>query len=246
MTVNIRHGKNPLFLESLVLTIVSPVQSLFTQTITSISDMFDHYFFLVAVSQENDRLRLKIDRLRKDKNTLMEQVSRQDRLAKLIDQEASQERLSVVATVIGRDATQWSRVVIVDKGTNHGVRENFAVVTNAGIVGHVIQSSGNYSKVMLITDSRSAVDSLFQGTRINGVVVGTGEEVCNMQYVPTTADAAVGDRIFSSGLGGIFPKGLMVGTVGQVVKKKQGLFQDIKIIPSADFFRLEEVLILLP
>ena len=164
----------------------------------------------------------------------------------MIPNEKPQAGQLTVATVIGRDATQWSKVVFIDKGTKQGVHENLAVMTNAGVIGHVIQSTGTTSKVLLITDSRSAVDSLFQGSRVTGVAVGTGKNAVKMKYVPMNARVEVGDPILSSGLGGTFPKGLRIGVVRQIIKMKQGLFQDITVNPSADFSRLEEVLVLMP
>jgi len=89
------------------------------------------------------------------------------------------------------------------------------------------------------------VDALFQESRISGVVVGGGDDECHLKFVPNTADVKVGDKVLSSGLGGIFPKGLIIGKVSQVIKKKQGLFQDITLVPSSDLSRLEEVLVLL-
>ncbi|MBT7178088.1 MAG: rod shape-determining protein MreC, partial [Nitrospina sp.] len=120
-----------------------------------------------------------------------------------------------------------------------------AVVTDSGVIGQVIHAGLNTSKVLLIVDGRSAVDALFQESRISGVVVGAGENECELKFVPNTADVKVGDQVLSSGLGGIFPKGLIIGTVSQVSRKKQGLFQDITLVPSADLSRLEEVLVLL-
>ena len=119
-------------------------------------------------------------------------------------------------------------------------------MTDAGVIGHIIQASAKASKVLLITDSRSAVDSLFQETRNTGVTVGTGQGVCKMKFVPTWADVNIGDKVISSGLGGIFPKGLMVGVVVDVVKKKEDLFQDITVAPSADLSQMEEVVVILP
>ncbi|MCH8156308.1 MAG: rod shape-determining protein MreC [Nitrospinae bacterium] len=245
MTVNIRHGKGSLFFESVVVWVFSPVQNLFTQTADSISDLFDHYFFLVGVSRENERLLMEIDRLARERNNILEAFKRQARIAKLSETNEGKEIKSVVASVIGRDATQWSKMIFIDKGTDHGIRENASVVTDAGIVGHIIYASAATSKVLLITDSRSAVDSLFQNTRVPGVTIGTGKDLCEMKFVPIEADVKVGDKVLSSGLGGIFPKGRVVGAVVDVVKKKQGLFQDIVVAPSADLLRLEEVLILL-
>jgi len=152
---------------------------------------------------------------------------------------------SLVATVIGRAATQWSKVVFIDKGTQHGVRTYSAVVTNSGVIGQIIHAGPTTSKVLLTIDSRSAVDSLFQGSRVSGVVVGTGEKLCKIKFVPNTAEIKVGDRVLSSGLGGVFPRGLVIGTVSKVVRKKQGLFQEITLAPSSDLSNLEEVLVFL-
>lgn len=246
MTINIKREQGPFFFESLVIWVISPFQTFFTETVSSISNVFDHYIFVVNTSQENDSLRAQIDQLSREKNELIERIKEHERVAKLIPNEEPQERKLMIARVIGRDATQWSNVVYISKGTNDGVRENLAVVTNAGVIGHIFQSSGSTSKVLLITDSRSAVDSLFQGSRFTGVIVGIGGNVAKMKYVPMNAEVEVGDSVLSSGLGGTFPKGLKIGIVSQVIKKKQGLFQDIMVAPSADFSRLEEVMVLMP
>jgi rod shape-determining protein MreC len=118
-------------------------------------------------------------------------------------------------------------------------------VTNSGVIGQIIHAGLTTSKVLLTIDSRSAVDALFQGSRVSGVVVGTGEKQCQIKFVPNTAEIKVGDQVLSSGLGGIFPKGLVIGSVSKVVKKKQGLFQDIILAPSSDLSNLEEVLVFL-
>ncbi len=246
MTINIKREEGPLFFESLVILVVSPFQAAFTQTVSSISNVFDHYFFVVNASQENELLRAEIDQLSREKNELIEQIKEHERIATLIQHEEPQEKKLMIAKIIGRDATQWSNVLFIDKGTNDGVQGNLAVVTDAGVIGHIIQSSGSTSKVLLITDSRSAVDSLFQDSRFTGVIVGTGENLTHMNFVPLIAEGGVGDAVLSSGLGGTFPKGLKIGIVSQVIKKKQGLFQDIRVAPSADFSRLEEVMVLMP
>ena len=156
------------------------------------------------------------------------------------------ERPFVIAKVIGYDATQWSKVIFINRGTNHKVQKNASVMNNAGVIGHVIHSSPNSSKVLLITDGRSAVDSLFQETRESGITVGTGENICEMKFVPISAKINLGDKVISSGLGGVFPKGLVVGRVVDIVKQSQELFQDIMVEPSADLSNIEEVIVLLP
>ena len=246
ITVSIRYDKGNLFFESVIVRIFSPIQSLLTQARTSISDLLDHHFFLTEVSRENDRLLKEIDLLTRRNSDLLETVKRQERIKKLQGTNKKEKVKSLTALVIGRDSTQWSKMIFIDKGTDDGIRGNVAVVTDAGIVGHIIHSTATTSKVLLITDSRSAVDSLFQNTRVPGVSTGTGEDLCEIKFVPIDAELKVGDRVISSGLGGIFPKGRMVGTVVGVAKRKQELFQDVVVAPSVDLSRLEDVLVLLP
>lgn len=245
LTVNIKQEKGLFFFESFVIWVMAPIQTFFTNTVSSISDVFDHYFFIVNASHDNARLKARINALSKENRELVERVKRRDRVARLIQNEDPREGRMVIATVIGRDSTQWSHIVVIDKGVNDGVEENLAVVTNAGIVGHIIQSAGSASKVLLITDSRSAVDSLFQDSRDTGVIVGIGESQVKMKYVPMNADVKFGSSILSSGLGGTFPKGLKIGAVSSIARKEQGLFQDIMVNPGVDFSRLEEVMVLL-
>lgn len=225
--------------------VVSPVQNLITLTLDSANDVVDHYLLVAEVSEENEKLKQEIGKLIRQNNELREELRQKARLGDLMEYQEERQLKSVVATVIGRDATQWARVVFINKGTQDGIKENLAVVTNRGVVGHVIQAGLNTSKVMLIVDGRSSVDTLFSYDRISGIVVGTGMEFCEMKYVPITAEVNVGDQIVSSGLGGVYPKGLVVGTVISITKATQGLFQEITIAPSADFGRLEEVLVLL-
>ena len=246
MTVNVRYEKSNLFFESIVVWFFSPIQNLLTSTTSYVSDAFDHYFFLVETSKENDRLLLKVNLLSKKNNELIERnklLERSDNLIEFLDKD---ERPFVIAKVIGYDATQWSKVIFINRGTNHKVQKNSSVMNNAGVIGHVIHSSPNSSKVLLITDGRSAVDSLFQETRESGITVGTGENICEMKFVPISAKINLGDKVISSGLGGVFPKGLVVGRVVDIVKKSQDLFQDIMVEPSADLSNIEEVIVLLP
>ena len=126
------------------------------------------------MSKENDQLQLEVQRLISEKNKLIERISSQKRLAKLMVYEDDWEKKTVVASVVGRGATQWSKVVIIDKGTQDGIKDHLAVVTDAGVIGQIIHAALNTSTVLLIVDGRSAVDALFQGTRISGVVVGSG------------------------------------------------------------------------
>jgi rod shape-determining protein MreC len=245
MSLSAKQEKGIFFLDSLTGLILSPFQNLFTQSVQSVSDRINHYFYHVNVSKENERLKLELERLVNEKNDLIERIFQQKRIAGLMAYQESHKKELLVATVIGRAATQWSKVIFINKGTQHGVRTHSAVVTNLGVIGQIIHAGPNTSKVLLTIDSRSAVDSLFQSSRVSGVVIGTGEKQCQIKFVPNTAEIKVGDQVLSSGLGGIFPKGLVIGTVSKVDRKKRGLFQEITLVPSSDLSNLEEVLVFL-
>jgi len=246
MTVSAKHEKLPLFPEFLALAVLEPVQTAMVNAMDFVTDGMDHYFFLVEVSKENEILKKRILNLQKENNDLREEIKSSVRLHGL-QQFSKGKKYSVLpARVIGRDATQWSKMIFLDKGTNQGVHESFAVVSPLGVVGQVVQAGPNSSKALLITDSRSAVDAIFQKTRNPGVVVGNGGSHCDMKFVSLTAEVKEGDVVISSGLGGIYPKGLIVGRIVQTIKNKQSLFQTLTVKPGADLARLEEALIVLP
>jgi len=118
------------------------------------------------------------------------------------------------------------------------------VVAKDGVVGQVIEAAPRTAKVLLIIDRNSAVDVMLQGRRTRAVMEGIGRrDTCILKYVPRTETVERGDRVITSGLGGIYPKGLLVGDVTGVWKEGYGLFQKVEIAPQVDFDRLEEVLV---
>jgi rod shape-determining protein MreC len=246
MTVSAKNDKMPLFPEFLALAVLEPVQTKTTDALKFVSDGIDHYFNLVNVSNENEILKKEIASLHNENNQLIEEIKSLVRLEGLQNFSKGKEYSVLPAKVIGRDATQWSKMIFLDKGTNDGVKESFAVVSPLGVVGQIVQAGPNSSKVLLITDSRSAVDAMFQESRTRGVVVGNGSLNCDMKFVALTEEVNEGDVAISSGLGGIYPKGLVVGRVVSAVKKQQSLFQTLSVVPGADLSRLEEALIVLP
>ena len=246
MTVNVKSSKKPIFLESFVFWVITPFQNMVTKATHKIAEMTDHYFHLVNISLENKVLKSQIGKLIQEKNQLQEALHRQKRLYRLFGDPGDLNHKFVSASVVGRDATQWSKVIFINKGTHDGIQKNLAVVSNLGIIGHVIQAGFRTSKILPINDSRSAIDALFQESRIFGVVVGTGESFCKMKYVPIDAKVEEGDIVVSSGMGGIFPKGWVVGSVSQVIRPEQGLFKEVSVKPGADLARLEEVMALTP
>jgi rod shape-determining protein MreC len=150
----------------------------------------------------------------------------------------------IAAEVVAYSPSAWFRTIVINKGQRDGVRKGLPVMTWEGVVGKVMRISSTSSVILLVIDRNSSVDCLVQRTRTRGILEGEGGGRCFLRYVPRTEDIQVGDHIVTSGLEGIFPKGLSMGEVVRVEKKAYGLFQEIEVMPSADLSRLEEVMVL--
>jgi rod shape-determining protein MreC len=145
--------------------------------------------------------------------------------------------------VIGRDATGLARTLVIDRGEADGITKGAAALAPEGIVGQVFLASAHAARVLLIADHNSGVDALVQRTRARGIVQGTAEGGCGLKYVKRTEDVQVGDTVVTSGLDGVFPKGVPIGHVVAVDKQGQGLFQYAEVAPRVDFGQLEELLV---
>jgi rod shape-determining protein MreC len=119
-----------------------------------------------------------------------------------------------------------------------------AVISPEGVIGQILKTSPDYATVLLMTDYNSAIDAIVQRTRAKAIVEGKEENRCQLKYLLRTEEVEVGDIVITSGLGGIFPKGLTIGEVRSVDKKGHGVFQYADLVPSVDLTKLEEVLVL--
>ena len=216
----------------------------FSTVVRFVRGIWNHYFDLVQTAQENDRLKRQLNRAL-EKNTNYHEIElANDRLRKLLDFKQSVDLDVVSAEVIGKDPSPWFKSVIIDKGRVDGVDIGFPVVVPQGIVGQVTDASAYYAKVLLIIDQNSAVDGLVQRTRARGIIKGAPGGGCIFKYVLRKHEIDVPDTIVSSGLDGVFPKGLRIGQVAKVVKHNSGIFQEVTVTPFADFEKIEEVLVI--
>ena len=149
----------------------------------------------------------------------------------------------IPAEVIGLKPGLMSKSIIINAGTDKGINQNMPVVTADGIVGKTIEVAANTAVVQLLIDHNCKVSVIDQNTRAMGIIRWQGGKYLELGDVPVESEVAVGDTIISSGLGGIFPPSLLVGTVVYAQDKEGMLFKDIKIKPSVNFGSLEEVFI---
>jgi rod shape-determining protein MreC len=229
----------------IALTIVSPFQEAVSGTIRFTKDIWRHYFDLVSVARENDELRSLLQLAEEKNNQLREMTLSQARLRSLFGFQKHLRKKVVAAEVIGRDPSPWFKTIIINKGAREGLTRGMPVVIPDGIVGLVTDVVRTYAKVLLIIDPNSAVDALIQRTRARGIVKGNTMGMLQLQYVLRKHDIQVGDIVISSGLDGVFPKGIRIGFVNAVDRPNSGIFQQLSVTPYVDFEKLEEVLVVL-
>ncbi|MFC1798764.1 rod shape-determining protein MreC [Thermodesulfobacteriota bacterium] len=225
--------------------LVAPFQKAVTRSIRFVRDVWSHYFYLVSVARENEELKQDFHRAIEKNNQLNEVELSNTRLRNLLNFQKTVAIRVIAAEVIAIDPSPWYKTIIIDKGKSEGIEAGLPVVVAEGIVGQVIEASQGNAKVLLVIDRNSAVDALIQRTRARGIVKGESEEQCQLNYVLRKYDINVGDTVVSSGLDGVFPKGLRVGRVSSVIKPNSGIFQGVVVTPYVDFEKLEEVLIIM-
>ena len=228
----------------LFLEILSPLQRVTTFGVEGVSDLWDQYANLIGVEDENRQLRERLRQLEAERHRTTEIELQNQRFQELLKFRSEVPGEIVTARVTGQDASGWFQTFTLDRGERDGVKPGMPVVCADGVVGRIAQSSPHASRVLLISDHNSGVDALVQRTRARGIVEGALNGVCTMKYIKRSDDIDVGDVIVTSGLDGIFPKGILIGRAIAVARRDYGLFQVADVVPAVDFQRLEEVMVL--
>lgn len=225
--------------------VVGKGQYIATRIVGGIGNVWDNYVALLYVRRENKVLREELDRAITTNQEYGEAMSENMRLRKLLDVKESLKLPTLTAQIIGRDPSLWFRTLTIDRGTRDGIEKGMPVITVEGVVGQILETSRSTSKVLLAHDPNSAVNTLIQKNRVQGIVKGEGSQSYKMHYILKNAVVEEGDLIVTSGLGGSFPKGIPVGTVSSVTKSKRGMFQNITVTPSVNFTQLEYLIVIL-
>lgn len=226
------------------LEILSPLQRVTTFGVEGISGLWEQYANLIGVEDENRQLRERLRQLEAERHRTAEIELQNQRFQDLLKFRSEVPGEIVTARVTGQDASGWFQTFTLDRGERDRVKPGMPVVCADGVVGRIAQSSPHASRVLLISDHNSGVDALVQRTRARGIVEGALNGVCSMKYIKRADDIDVGDVIVTSGLDGIFPKGILIGRAIAVARRDYGLFQVADVVPAVDFQRLEEVMVL--
>lgn len=244
-SLNLPRAKSANLLEQGVNSAIAPVQKQAAKTGGLFSRIWYDYIALTEVRKENIRLNEEIKGLNSKLVEAYEDVLANQRLTKLLSMRNSIKDPTVAAEVIGEDVTPWFRTLTIDRGLSSGIREGMPVVAAGGVVGQTIKVGPNSSRVLLITDHASGVAAMIQRSRARGVVKGKGENLCSLEFTMRDEDVKVGDTVITSGVGGIFSKGLPIGEVSMVKKGEYGIFQTVTVRPAVSSAHLEEVLVIL-
>ena len=240
--VNTRRGIP--MLEAVTFGLFAEVQRGATWALNDTRTAWESYVALNAVRGDNERLRREMAGLQVRLQQEQALASQTRTLQELLDLRARTPLQTTGAALIGGGASPDFRTVTIDKGTDDGLRPDMAVIAPAGVVGRVIMPSGRAAKVQLLIDRNAAAGALIERSRAQGVVVGTGADRLRMDYVPSASDVKVGDRVVTSGIDGIYPKGFVIGQI-ESIGRGAGTYSDVVIRPAVEFPTLEEVLVVL-
>lgn len=226
---------------------LAPFQRSVTAVSNSVTNFFSSVWNIGTLLKDKQRLDKEVDQLQARVRELEEQEYQNLRLRQALrfqEQTKTQYNLEL-STVVARDQRNWYKTLTINKGTLSGVTPGMPVVTSKGLLGHVTAVSARTATVLLVLDSRSAVGALVQINRTLGVIEGTGEQTGYLRLIHLPKDAPVRPKqlVVTSGLGGLFPKGLPIGEIEDVKVESNGLMKYAMVKPLADFEHLEEVFI---
>ena len=195
-----------------------------------------------SLKEENRALRERINFLNRKIEEQKIVSSDNDRLKDLLNFRKTIPFTTIPAQVIGRDPSNWSNSLIIDKGFDNGIRQNRAALFTKGLVGRVLETGRYSSKILLITDPNSKVGVMIQRNRQGGILIGSPDGSCKMIYIALDSDVKPGDRVITAGFGTIFPKDILVGEVVKVDKEPGRLYKSAVIKTAEDLSKLEEIL----
>jgi len=243
MTAGVRQGDRVGAPARGMLEVLRPVEAGTANFGAGLRSIYHDYLNLVHVRQENERLIAELARVKAEQARMAELEAENRHLTELLELRDVLGADAIAANVIGSDATGISHTLILGQGSASGLRPGMAVLSNQGVVGRIIETSPHASRVLLIDDHNSALDGFDQRSRARGIVAGMVDDGVIMKYMDRSQDIRTHDTIVTSGLDGIFPRGLLVGTVSGVHREGPGLFLTVQLAPAVSFRELEQVLV---
>jgi rod shape-determining protein MreC len=240
--VNTRRGVP--VLEEVAFGSFAEVQRAATSAIATIRDNWVNYVALRDVRAENAKLKEEIAALQVGLQQERALAQQSRTLQGLLELKSAVQLTTTAASVIAGGASPEFRTMTIDKGTREGVSSDMAVLSPSGVVGRVVMPAKRASKVQLLIDRDAAAGAIIERSRAQGVVVGTGTDRFRLDHVPGAADIQIGDRVVTSGIEGIYPRGFLIGQI-ESIDRQSGEFTNVVVRPAVEFSALETVLVVL-
>ncbi len=251
MGVSVNKNSKINWLNNVISVPLTPVQAFFSSIGQRIGEGLTFFSDINAVREENEALKVQVNELEKENRELSSYKDKIDELRLALNLKAQFDEYTIVgANIIAIDPGNWFNIFKIDIGSKEGIKADFPVVTGSkGLVGRVMSSDLTSSKVLTIIDEGSAVAGWISKSGgghaiVRGDMFLKEQGQCRLDNIPLDVDVEVGDVIETSGLGGIYPKGIMIGKVVEVRKTNSEMNRYAIIQPAADFKRLEEVYVL--
>jgi rod shape-determining protein MreC len=222
--------------------ISSPIQKTLWRAGDNISDFFEMVKEIKNLKEENEELKLKIVGLLAENTRLKELKRENEVLREALDIGLGKEFKLLLAEVIGKDISQDT--ILINLGSRDGISKDFPVINQQkALIGKIGEVYKNYSKVILISNKESTFDAKVGPDEIYGVVKGKGSLGLFLDLIPREKEIKEGDLVLTSPLGGIFPKGLLIGEIGKVLKSDVMAWQQAEIKPAFDINKLEIIFV---
>lgn len=249
ISFSLRDRYNATFPERIIKDTVGVAQRVVMVPTNYIVGIFSNIDALLNTYEENKRLKAQLEDFAVQQSALHDTKLENEKLRALIDKEESLKAYDPLqATVISRNPDQWEEKLILDKGSVHGVEKNMAVLTAGGLIGKIILVTSYTSEVELLytNNPNYRVAAMVQGEKeVYGLIEGYDEERNEliMKRIDSNFEVKEGATVISSGLGGIFPKGVLIGKVTKISTDDFGLTKMAYVKPAADFSIIEHVII---
>mgnify|MGYP000061753774 CR=1 FL=1 len=226
--------------------IIGPIQIISSNFKGGLVKFVENICETEKIRKENQELKRKVEELLfKQKNYYQEVLLSNQRLRELLNFKQKESYSLIPLEVIAYAPYNYFKVIFINGGREEGLKKGMVVVNAQGLVGRITEVYPHRAKVLLIIDERSKVGVRNQRTRDIGILQGKGEEeVCELKYLLTKADVKIGDKVVTSGLGGLFPKGILVGEISYIGRNPDQLFQKVEVKPTVDFEKLEELFVI--
>ena len=231
--------------ERMFLELIGTVQAGASGASRFVESIWLDYFYLVDLRQENLMLHGQMGKLTGELAARQEAEITNRRLTRLLSFTGQYDFPFIGARIVAKDPEPWFETMTIGRGTKDGVRVGMPVIADGGVVGRIVTVSRDYSQVLLVIDYNSAIDAVVRRSRVRGILSGRSEKVCSFNYILKNDDVEKDDIIVTSGMDGIFPKGLNIGSVTRINKSGQDIFMEVDVLPSVDFAAIEEVLVIL-